>query len=86
MTDRLPLDEPLPAVCGVEHVARLLGISTSRVHQMRKEGQLRRFLLSPLGAGDRKIRFSGRLLMAWRDGTLDNAGGQQRVFGGVRKR
>lgn len=75
--------EALPSVCTVADVAKLLGVSTSRVHHMRKDGQLNRFLLSSLG--DRKARFSGRLLMAWRDGTLDVAPGRARVFGGVRR-
>lgn len=71
LTRPLQVGEMLPAVCGVQEVARVLGRSVSRVHQLQRLGKLRVFELEPLG--DRRVRYNGRLLQEWVEGTLDRS-------------
>jgi hypothetical protein len=74
--DRLLVGESLPAVCYIEDVARILGMTTSGAHKLRSTGRLRDFLLPAL-PGDRKARFCGRRLQQWLDGEFQPG----RVFG-----
>lgn len=69
----------LPAVCGVHDVARVLGVSASRVYQLQRLGRLRMLECQPsIGA----IKYSGAKLAAWANGELE----RPRYFGAVRKR
>lgn len=72
----------LPFVCGVSHVAWVLGISESGVHQLRQRGKLREFLLPSLG--DRKARYCGKRLMQWAAGEFapERSFGRRRVVHG----
>lgn len=75
------VDEPIPAVCGVQDVARILRISVNRVHALRRQHKLDAILLPTLVA-DGKARYSGAKLRAWVNGDLE----RPRYFGGVRRR
>lgn len=77
--NRLTIHDDIPAVCTVADVAALLGVSESRVHQMRAAGQLSRFLLDDIGTG---FRFCGKKLDAWRNGeSVSVAANHRRLFG-----
>lgn len=72
--------DQLPAICTVAHVAWVLGVTPSAVHQLRQRGKLREFLLPSLG--DRKARYCGRRLQQWASGEF----AQERSFGRQRHR
>jgi len=59
------LGDTIPLVCGVADVARILGLSLSHVHKMRRQGRLRAFELRSLGG---PVKYSGRLLQQWAEG------------------
>jgi len=61
-------DESLPSICYTEHVAALLQVSVSRVHQLHHEGQLRDFLLPSIGG---RLQFNGKRLSEWREGRFE---------------
>lgn len=79
--DQLKLGELIPAVCVPRDVARVLGLSCSRIYALQRTGKLRRFELDRV-LGDERPRYSGKKIQAWLDGTLD----APRFFGSARKR
>lgn len=60
--------DPIPSVCYTEHVAALLQVSVSRVHQLHHEGRLRDFLLPSIGG---RLQFNGKRLSDWREGKFE---------------
>lgn len=70
--------DSLPAVCSVAHVAWVLGVTVSAIHQLRRKGRLREFLLDSSLFGDRKARYSGRKLQQWASGEVPTAFGRRR--------
>lgn len=64
----IEVGQPLPAICLVRDVAQVLRVSESRVYQLRAEGKLREFLLPAI---DGTLRFNGRKLSDYRDGTFE---------------
>lgn len=84
---QLKVGERVNAVCTVVDIARALGVTVARVHQLRKQGHLERFLLDSLGDG--KARYSGEKLQRWIDGERQDAvlrSASRHYFGSARKR
>ncbi len=78
----LTVGEPIPAVCTIGDVARVMRISIATAYRRKAAGQLKAFELLPrLG----HPRYSGALLTAWAErstqGHINGEFNKPRVFG-----
>lgn len=70
--------DDLPMACGVQDLARFFGVSTSRIHQLRRAGKFRRFEIKD-AIGPK--RWSGVLLKRYAEHGRD----ESRFFGSARR-
>lgn len=61
--------DALPLVCGIAEVARVLNVSLTHAHRLRKSGRLEVFELPRLSP-DADARYSGSKLLAYASGQL----------------
>ena len=80
---RFKVGDPLPAILVLRDLEELLGLGSSRIWELYRAGEFRRFEILPR-LGNRP-RFSGARLQAWIDDTEVPAIEGSRYFNGRRR-